>query len=287
MTTSPEEIDPCVRGCQWEPATEGEAPRPKGATHGLLCGSCFYRLKHALELIPDLMANMRAQIVPGGAAQGERVQGGGDGSPAPLRIGPLDASDSLYAKLVSWTEVIGGALHVPQPRVAVWINMREVQGSRPVSVEDAHRIADALVGWFTDHHLEQIAELPLAAAFHDDICYGWEEARGVFSLAAAYGVEPRPVAEAEKRECPVCGFRDVFVAWPDKFDPDVRVLCARCQFVVDPDLVNAHGRATGTVAQQPRTVEKPLPDVPRRCSGSKYCTATEHHPRCYSLEASA
>lgn len=214
---------------------EGEAPRPKAAKHGLLCHSCFYRLTNALTMIPDLMANMRAQITPGAVAVlSERVQGGGDGSPAPLRIDPLDASDSLFAKLVSWTEAFGGELRTPQPSVAVWINMREVQGSKPVTPERAHQLAKQLTDWFLVR-LEQIADTQTGVTFHDDLCYGWEEARGVFSLAGAYGVEPRPLRQADKRECPICGHKEVFVKWPDLLDPDVAVLCGRCKWVAEPE----------------------------------------------------
>ncbi|TIH34950.1 hypothetical protein D4765_11685 [Subtercola vilae] len=185
------------------------------------------------------MANMRAQIDGFGAVPlTERVSGGGDGPPAPLRIGPLDASDSLYAKLVSWTEVFGGELHTPQPRVAVWINFTEVQGSKPVTVKVAHEIASELAEWF-HARLEEIAASPAAVAFHDDLCYGWEDARGVFSLAAAYGIEPRPARPAEKRECPVCGAHEVFVAWPDKLNADLTILCGQCQWVIDPEEIGS------------------------------------------------
>lgn len=234
-----EEIMPCIRGCVF-PAVEDEEPKPKPAMRGLLvCSSCFYRLKHALDLIPDLMANMRLKIVPLQAAvyDSERVSGGGNGSPAPLRIDPLDASDSLFAKLVSWTEVFAGDLHVAQPSVAVWINFREVQGSKPVTPKTAHEIATQLVAWF-DVRLETIAQSETFAAFHDDVCFGWDEARGVFSLSAVYGVEPRQLRTAEKRECPICGRNEIFVAWPDLLNPDLRVMCGRCKWVAEPSKYN-------------------------------------------------
>lgn len=227
---------PCARGCAWQPAVEGEPERPKPARHGMLCDSCFYRLKHALDLIPDLMGNMRAMIFPGGTAAGttEPIRGGRDGSPAPIRIDPLDASDSLYAKLVSWTEVFSAELHTPQPSVAVWINFKEVQGSRPVTPETAREIASQLVHWFLIRLDDITASESQAVAFHDDLCYGWEYARGVFSLAASYGVEARPIRPADKRECPICGRQEVFVKMPDKLDPDIAVICGRCKWVADP-----------------------------------------------------
>lgn len=227
---------PCARGCAWEPAMEGEPSRPKPARHGLLCDSCFYRLQHALTMIPDLMVNMRALIEP---QHGQDFIPFGahtkpSGSPAPLRIDPLDASDSLFAKLVSWTEVFGGELHVPQPSVAVWINFREVQGSRPVTPETAHDLASQLTAWFLVR-LDTITTTRTGVAFHDDICYGWEDAPGVFQLAGAYGPDPRPVRQSEKRECPLCGRREVFVAWPDKLNPDLRIMCGRCKWVAEPE----------------------------------------------------
>ena len=76
---------PCARGCVWDAADENEEPRPKPAVHGQLCNSDFYRIRSALELVPDLMANMRAQLFSLGAADySERVSGGGGESPAPL-----------------------------------------------------------------------------------------------------------------------------------------------------------------------------------------------------------
>lgn len=248
MTTQTDTLEewPCARGCVWEPANEGEPARPRPAKHGLLCNSCFYRLSHALALIPDLMANMRAMIQPKGGA--DFVAFGPHakltGSPLPFRVDPLDASDSLFAKLVLWTEVIGGELRTPQPSIAVWINFREVQGSRPVTPEKAHDLASQLVEWFTVR-LEDITKSQTGVAFHDDLCYGWEDARGVFSLAASYGVEPRPVRAADKRECPVCGHHEVFVAWPDKFDAEIRILCGRCKWVAEPEKYGHYARLFG------------------------------------------
>ena len=244
--TSPTQEWPCSRGCAWEPIDEAEPPRPKPARHGRLCDSCFYRLTAALTAIPDLMANMRAQIVPGGAQVfGDRVTGSaGDGRPAPLRLDPLDASDSLYAKLVSWTELLGSKLHTPQPSIAVWINFREAQGSKPVSPAKAYELATQLVAWFTVR-LDDVASSSVAVEFHDDICYGWEDARGVFSLLGAYGVEPRPVRASPGRECEVCGANEIFVKWPDKLDPELAVMCGRCKAVVDPERYKDHARLFG------------------------------------------
>lgn len=235
--TAIEDETPCIRGCTWPAANEGEAPKPKAAKHGDYCDSCFYRLYHALDMIPDLMMNMRSKMVPAGIGnyESERISGGSDSAPAPLRIDALDASDALYAKLVSWTEVISEKLNVPQPSVAVWISFAEVMGSKPVTPEKAHEIATQLTSWFLVR-LDEIFLLDIASDVHDDICWGFNaENRGVYKLTGQYGVEPRPLRAADKRECPICGRNEVFVKWPDKLDPDIAVMCGRCKWVAEPD----------------------------------------------------
>src|SRR6218665_4100954 len=80
----------CIRRCTWQPPDKDEAPHPKPARHGVLCDSCIYRLDHALTLIPELMMDLRTQLVPLAASSyGDKITGGRNGSPAPLRIGLL------------------------------------------------------------------------------------------------------------------------------------------------------------------------------------------------------
>src|SRR6218665_311046 len=234
----------CIRRCAWQPPDKDEAPRPKPARHGELCDSCFYRLNHALALIPELTMAMRTQLVPLAASSyRDKITGGRNSSPAPLRIGPLDASDSLYARLVTWTEVVGGKLGHPQPSVAVWMNFREAQGGRPMSPERAHEIASQLVAWFLVR-LEQIAGLEsIAAVFHDDICYdGWGDSPGVFTLTQRYGPDRPPQKPSAYRDCPTCGPKAVFVKWPDASDPDLAVMCNDCRWVADPATYGFYAR---------------------------------------------
>ncbi|MDJ0323183.1 hypothetical protein QMG61_05325 [Cryobacterium sp. PH31-AA6] len=183
------------------------------------------------------MANMRAQLFSLGAAEySVRVSGGGDGSPAPLNLGPLDASDALFAKLIGWTEVFAEEFDVRAPTFPTWANGREVQGSKPVTVEAAHDLAARMTGWLTDR-LDEIAGSRGAVAFHDDLIYGHEDARGVHTLCAMYGVEPRPIRQADKRECPVCGAHDVFAKLPDTLNPEYSIMCDRCKWIEEPEKV--------------------------------------------------
>lgn len=165
----------------------------------------------------------------------ERITGVRRGSPAPLRIAPLDASDNLFSKLVSWTEVIGGHLNTPQPSIAVWINFQEIQGMRgPLTLFQVHEICTQLTNWF-HRRLDEIAALDIITDIHDDICYGWEDSPGIFGLSAKYGVKQPPLRKADKRECPNCGKKEVFVRWPDKFQNDLQVLCPECYWVAEPE----------------------------------------------------
>jgi ribosomal protein S27AE len=251
MTNETEDA-PCARGCTWAPADEDEPPRPKPAKHGHLCNSCFYRLTGALKLVPDLMANMRAQLWSLGAADySQRVSGGGSNSPAPLNIGPLDASDALFAKLHSWVGIFAADFHVAAPVIPTWSNHREVQGSRIVSVETATRRAAQLTQWFLSR-MEEIAATRSAMAFHDDITAGWEDSRGVFSLSAQYGVKARPTPEAEKRECPTCGVFEVFMKMPDAFDAEYAVICGRCGWIEEPQT-----KLTGKASVAPIVTNRP------------------------------
>lgn len=236
MTDQQQEKTPCIRGCVWDPAMEGEEPRPKEAKHGDLCASCFWRMKHALRMIPDLMANMRVKMIPAGVAnyEAERVSGSSEGSPAPLRVDALDASDALFAKLVSWIDALSEEMHAAPPSIRTWMGFSEVQGSRPVSAVAAHDQAAQLTAWFLVR-LDAIAGSTSAVAFHDDLCWGWDDSQGVYALTGQYGVEPRPLKAADKRECPVCGAHEVFVKWPDRLDPDVAILCGRCAWVAEPE----------------------------------------------------
>lgn len=289
MTTPPiEELRACARGCTYPNhddaglTTDEPSPDPRPATHGLLCGRCYYRLTTALDTIPELVHNMRSQITKTGAAQyGERVTGGGDGSPAPLAIDPLDASDSLYAKLVSWSEVFAHEFGIPQPRMSVWANFREVQGFRPVTPDTARNIMQQMTRWYLAI-AEQIAASAQAVEFHDDLCYGWDDARGVFPLLGRYGIEPRPPRPPAAHECPVCGADDIFVKWPDKLNPDLEVLCARCHHLVDADLVNRHARNIDSATPPDQRWIDELKPVPHRCSGSADCTAPVHVHGCYA-----
>ena len=240
---------PCIRGCVWEPTMPGEEPRPKEARHGghdgqpeRFCDSCFYRMQYALKAIPDLMANMRLRMIPSGVAnyESERVtKTKGDGSPAPFRIDPLDTSDTLFVKLVTWIDALSVELHSSPPSIRVWMGYSEVQGSRPVSAAAAHHQAGQLTQWFLAR-LEAIAGSPSAIAFHDDICWGWDEQPGVYKLTGQYGIEPKP--PRDKPECPVCGKREVFVKLPDLLDPEVAVLCGKCAWVAEPEKYGHYAR---------------------------------------------
>lgn len=213
-----------------------EEPRPRAAKRGVLCESCFYRMQYALKAIPDLLANMRLRMVPAGVAnyEAERIHTGKDAAPPPLRIDALDASDALFAKLLLWVDDLCEQFELPEPSIRKWARFGEGQGLRPVSPKSAHDIANQLTSWFLVR-LETIAASKVAVAFHDDICWGWEDSKGVYKLTGQYGVEPKPLRAADKRECPTCGRREVFVKWPDTFDPDIAIMCGRCKWVAEPE----------------------------------------------------
>ncbi|TFC59430.1 MULTISPECIES: hypothetical protein [unclassified Cryobacterium] len=246
--TDPTEDAPCARGCTWPAADEDEAPRPKPAKHGRLCNSDFYRLTAALRLVPDLMANMRAQLFTMGVADySEKVSGGGGEAPAPLNLGPLDASDALFAKLHSWVAFFAEDLHVAAPAMRTWASDREVQGSRSVSVEVAAANASTLAGWLLAR-ADQILSMGSAVAFYEDIVVGQDDARGIFSLSSQYGINARPAPQADMRECPECEHWTVLLKMPNSFDAEYGVICGRCGWVAATDFFAKHTGRAGYVA---------------------------------------
>jgi hypothetical protein len=256
---------PCIRGCTFPPANDEEGKPlpgiPKPARHGNLCSSDYYRIRAALELIPDLMANMRAQFFNMGAQQyTARVTGGGTNSAAPMNLGPLDAGDSLYARLAAWSETFAEEFGTPPLVIPAWSNSKEIQGSLTVTGTTAHRLASQLVAWFTNR-LEQISASTSAGVFHDDLAIGNPpDSPSVFSLSAAYGVKARPTPEAAKRQCPLCGEMEIFLHLPDAFDMEYSVECGRCQWVLDPEY---HRKKTGRVGLA--ILEAKRPDVCAVC----------------------
>lgn len=201
----------CIRGCVNPPRTDSEEPTPRLATSGLLCSADHRRLTRALEIIPDLMANMRAQVSGTAAYRfGDRVQGGGDGSPAPLRVGPLDALDALYARLTTWIVYVADTLGQRPPTLPAWRTAPEndAQGGPSLTAEGTLVIATEMSRWLA-LRLPAIEELPLVADLHDEVAYGLDDELGVFSLEHLYGVEPK---RTRTRVCPSCEHKTVHVA---------------------------------------------------------------------------
>ena len=102
----------------------------------------------------------------------------------------------------------------------------------PVSAKAAYDQGSQLVTWFLNR-LDAIAALDLAVEFLNDITDGHDDSPGAYKLMRRYGSEqpqPRPSA---KRECPICGKREVFVAHPSIFNDEPMILCGLCSWVAD------------------------------------------------------
>lgn len=233
----------CSRACEWPEkfVSDGNtdvsgadtANRPKLATHGTLCDACYLRMKEALNLIPELILNMRSQVIPASNFElTERVQGGGDGAPVPLNVGAVDAADALFAKVASWVGAFAEELTIPVPIIRSWRVKGEVQGSRILDPATAMELTEQLTSWLA-RHIEQISASTTAATFHDDIWEGWEDSPGVVKLSRRYGSEERKPRDAQKRVCPICGKKEVFAAAPSTFDNEPMVLCGLCNWTAD------------------------------------------------------
>jgi len=223
----------CARNCAW-PAFETEPSRPKIATHGTLCDACYLRMKEALRLIPELILNMRSQVVPASNFElTERVQGGGDGAPVPLNVGAVDSADALFAKVASWVSSFADELTIPQPSIRAYMVNNEIQGLKSLAPIPASELTAQLTKWLA-RHIDQIAASRTAATFHDDIWEGWEDSPGVIKLLGRYGSEGRKPKPSQKRECPVCKKVEVFAALLSESNNEPLVICGKCAW--KPDL---------------------------------------------------
>ena len=110
----------------------------------------------------------------------------------------------------------------------------------PVSAKAAYDQGSQLVTWFLNR-LDAIAALDLAVEFLNDITEGHDDSPGAYKLMRRYGSEQPKPRDSQKRECPVCGKREVFVAHPSSFNSEVMVLCGLCAESFDlskyPELV--------------------------------------------------
>jgi len=222
----------CSRGCAW-PEKPDQPAHPKLATHGTLCDACYLRITEALRTIPELILNMRSQVIPASNFElTERVQGGGDGAPVPLNVGAVDAADALFAKVASWVGAFAEELAIPAPSIRGYLVNNEIQGLRSFALIPAMELTAQLTKWLA-RHIDQISASPTAATFHDDIWEGWEDSPGVVKLSRRYGSEERKPRDAQKRVCPICGKKEVFAAAPSTFDPEPMVLCGLCNWTAD------------------------------------------------------
>lgn len=114
--------DACERRCRGDLLADGKTRRPhcRGCVPRLaevltdgtvlaVCKGCAERVRKALDVLPGLVAWIRAQdfkALPNGFGGDGTGIGGARTPPAPIRIDALDASDELHAMLASWCHVV-------------------------------------------------------------------------------------------------------------------------------------------------------------------------------------
>ncbi|TFD80860.1 hypothetical protein [Cryobacterium psychrophilum] len=201
------------------------------AAKGQLCEWCFKRLLSHLEEAPDLVAHIRAQVIPAmGGAQGERVDASKE-APLPLRADAMEDTDDLFGRLVDWAAALAAEMGVKPPEAAVglWDGADQCRGFRaatgPVA---AYRLALEVTKWLSGR-AESIAYLPSAEAFTTAVI------ELVRTYRKRYPMAPRPPRRYQPKPCPVCNEAALFVHWPDNTAAGVEVKCEVCHHVVEAD----------------------------------------------------
>jgi hypothetical protein len=211
--------DPCDLG------DECTGCRPALAEVGVLCGSCAARVFWAVDEAPDVLAHLRAQIVPDSivATDRERVSGSSSAR-LPLRVSPLEDADLLYATLASWCTDHARRLGLRPPgTVQVYFDADVDVRGIPAgwSPEQAFSLGRSVCGFLAKHH-ELIAHLPHAGIYHDDLVdlVGRLRSRYRLNQPTARRYRPRP--------CPLCGEVRVLVHWPTEPGQEIVVKCDYC-----------------------------------------------------------
>ena len=216
--------DPClVEGCTG--CQKAEAAR------GTLCEWCYQRLLSHLEEAPDLVAHIRAQVVPSmGGEQGERVDASKE-APLPLRADAMEDTDDFYGRLVDWSAALAAEMGVKPPEVAVglWDGADQCRGFRadtdPVA---AYRLALSVTRWLSGR-AESVAYLPSAAPFTTAVIELVRDYRKRYPMA------PRPARRYRPHPCPVCHEAALYVHWPAEATGQVEVKCEVCHHVVEAE----------------------------------------------------
>lgn len=124
----------------WPPEDAGPSWTPPLATTGLLCTGHAKRLERLLAEMPLAHRWLRANLVPGGSGDSDKISGT-KSPPAPLRIEALDQADLIEAQLLSWAE------NVAQDRSL----------KAPVRPQDCAAMLRRQVGWIAEQ--EWVADL--------------------------------------------------------------------------------------------------------------------------------
>lgn len=219
----------CIRGCTF--TDPDGVVWAKDAKWGLLCGSCFWRVRWRLAEAPKIVVALRSTMDPRRAGAVEsRVSGSRERS-LPFFESQAPDADDLFGVLVDWAtshaEVLGGRAATSLPGAA-WRMFGTGENSRGlgsgVSPKAAGEAVAEVVGWLVRWG-EQIASLPAVTAYHDD----------VVAQVGRYRVRAGLVAPRARRAaphgCPVCLAGVVEVSVPDV--GPVLVRCSECREVFD------------------------------------------------------
>lgn len=212
------------RGCVPAEAREGM----------LICGRCYSKLRHHLDVVPDLIALIRTEADPlkSGWNFDKELVGGGHGAnaPAPVPSDLIDAANDLEELLRGW------AAHAAKQSVSLIIRWGGIFRAG-IASDDAYDMAK---GW-ADTILEALPELAndpelitqLCAAVIDPPPAEWSEVWTVTRAMARWPLDPR--ARWSSHECPECGLRAVKITPPRRRFAQVRYSCAKCEWGRDAD----------------------------------------------------
>ena len=173
----------------------------------------------AIRRLPDLIAELRTQTMPGAAGDRER-RAPGPHRAAAARLAPICDADDAYARLHDHAHAIADILDTRPPRVPVYRNHTRVLGLPANTKPDAARRHARTLARFIAHQLPMVADTELIFDIQNDITHTYGR------LDRRYPDQPAP--ERIDARCGRCHKLTLHQHPPEKPGDDQTYRCAAC-----------------------------------------------------------
>ena len=257
------EEKPCKRGCTW-PIVDGDALKPRAATHGHYCNRCHGRLYRALKKAGPLVEHVVSLL----ASQSKHDDGTqrlkGD-PPMPLNAAAFNDANEIYSRLVYWCSLWSTRIgqQAPGPAKKAWRADNNTIVGLPADISPtAARYAVGVMGSWLTVNLYAI----LDTWWFDDIEYFMDEVGGdLETVLAKFPTEDKPTF-SKRTACP--DDRARLVIYPPQFAGDNQlIVCEHCHRVFSESQHEFYAHLWKQTQDEKRTAKNAIAHLMRTYGG--------------------